>query len=368
MLLYFWIYNSGIGSYYKAAAVDYSSSVIWVGRYDEPGEFEVYLRADKRIRRLAYQTRRECIITKEGSDTAMLVERIKLTCDPENGDYMTISGRSVEAILARRIAARWDSVKHQYLFTFSGTAENLIRQLITDNIIRPDAAQEWRKIDGFSLGEAQGYTDSVEAQLLGENLLDVIQAICKQFGYGFRIRFDGNFVFELYKGTDRSAGQSENPRLVFSSEMQNVASIEWSYDEKPMRTVCFIGGEGEGYDRKVTLYGRANPPGAFGHEMWFDGSSLSSKTEDGSTLTPDQYQALLIDTAKTALAEANSIYDMQTEAIPVAGYMYGVDYFLGDKITCMDDYGDSSDSIVTEVTEVEDESGIRVIPKFSNVG
>lgn len=368
MLLYFWIYNSGIGSYYKAAAVDYSSSVIWVGRYDEPGEFEVYMRADKRIRRLAYQTGRECIITKEGSDTAMLVERIKLTCDPENGDYMTISGRSVEAILARRIAARWDSTKHQYLFTFSGTAEGLIRQLITDNIISPDAAQEWRKIDGFSLGEAQGYTDNVEAQLLGENLLDVIQALCKQFGYGFRIRFDGHFVFELYKGTDRSAGQSENPRLVFSPEMQNVASIEWSYDEKPMRTVCFIGGEGEGCDRKVTLYGKANPPGAFGHEMWFDGSSLSSKTEDGSTMTPEQYQALLIDTAKTALAEATSIYDMQTEAIPVAGYMYGVDYFLGDKITCMDDYGDSSDSIVTEVTEVEDESGIRVIPKFSNVG
>ena len=358
MVLYFWRWDADAGVYTKRLAVDTASSVIWVSRYNEAGEFEVYIRDDAGVLGTAYAWPDECIITRDDSDTAMIVDKVHSVSDAENGDYITVSGKSSENILKRRVV--------QYQFNFSGTAENCIRQLVTDNLI--NAYETRRNVQGFALGTAQGYTDTIDIQLLGENLLDVVQAICKTFGYGFRIKFNGSFVFELYKGTDRSENQSENPRIVFSHEMQNVASIEWDFDKTPLRNSAAVGGEGEGFARKIRLVSLGGAQSLARREMWVDASGISSNV-DGGTLTPEEYNALLYDAGKTELAENGWRWIMNMEALQVPGYMYGVDYFIGDKVTVRAKHFSSGiTSRVSEVTQVEDESGIRVIPKFKYEG
>lgn len=360
MILYFWRYVDG--AYIIWDAIDYASSVIWVSRYNEPGEFEIRLRADRYIRQLVYTTASDVFITRKDSRTAMVVERVHLESDMEDGDYLTISGRSVKSILSRRVATAWDPEKRQYLLTYSGYAEQLLRKLITDNIISPDALQSWRAIDSFTLAPAQGYTDSIEAQLLGENLLDVVQAVCAQFGWGFRLEFDGGFHFSIYKGVDRSKAQSSRPFVVFSPKMQNVSSVEWIMDKSPYKSICHIGGEGDGAYRKQAIAGYRAPQGLQTVEMWYDGSGISSKIEDGETMTDEAYMQLLRETAATALAENKRIFQMETEALPDNGYIFGVDYDLGDIVTCGDSYGVEANCRVQEIREVEDASGYRLIP------
>ena len=358
MVLYFWRWDADAGVYTKRLAVDTASSVIWISKYNEPGEFEVYIRDDSGVLGTAYAWPDECIITRDDSDTAMIVDKVDAVSDAENGDYITISGKSAENILKRRVI--------QYQFNFSGTAENCIRQLITENCI--DAYEPNRNVTGLTLGTSQGYADTIDIQLLGENLLEVVQAICITFGYGFRIKFNGSFVFELYKGTDRSENQSENPRIVFSHEMQNVASIEWDFDKTPLRNSAAVGGEGEGLARKIRLVSRGGAQSLARREMWVDASGISSNV-DGGTLTPEEYNALLYDAGKTELAENGWRWIMNMEALQVPGYMYGVDYFIGDKVTVRAKHFSSGiTSRVSEVTQVEDESGIRVIPKFKYEG
>jgi hypothetical protein len=351
--------------YRKIMALDYASSVIWVSRYNAVGDFEIYARANRALINALYAYPDDCIITRDDSDTAMIIEKMKVRTDPENGDYITVSGRSAESLLDRRIAVQWYADKNSYLLNFSGTAENLMRQLITDNIISPYETS--RKINGFSLGTAKGYTDTTEAQLLGENLLETVQALCKQFGYGFRIRFDGEFKFELYKGTDRSRNQTENPRVIFSPQMQNISYVEWELDKSPMKTCSYIGGEihdNERYKQVVAKYSFAGFPDERRREIWCDGSGLSSKLDDDSYMTYDEYAALLKDAGKTQLAENRWHFSMETEAFQSAGCTYGVDFFLGDFVTCSDSYGLTADSRVSEITEVEDDTGYSLIPKF----
>ena len=360
MVLYLWRWDADAGVYTKRLAVDTASSVIWISKYNEPGEFEVYIRDDSGVLGTAYAWPDECIITRDDSDTAMIVDKVDAVSDAENGDYITISGKSAENILKRRVVS--------YQFNFSGTAENCIRQLITDNMI--NAYEPNRNITGLTLGTAQGYNDNVDCQFLGENLLDIVQGICEKFGYGFRIKFNGSFVFELYKGTDRSENQSENPRLIFSHEMQNVASIEWDFDKTQLRNFAAVGGEGEGFARKIQpVYTSAQAPASLlRREMWVDASGISSKV-DGGDLPESDYRALLTDAGKTELAENGWRWIMNMEALQVPGYMYGVDYFLGDKVTTRAKHFSSGiTSRVSEVTQVEDESGIRVIPKFKYEG
>ena len=358
MVLYFWRWDADAGVYTKRLAVDTASSVIWASRYNEAGEFEVYIRDDSGVLSTAYAWPDECIITRDDSDTAMIVDKVHSLDDAESGKYITLSGASAESILKRRVV--------QYQFNFSGTAENCIRQLITDNLI--NAYEPRRNVQGLTLGTAQGYTDTIDIQLLGENLLDVVQAICKMFGYGFRIKFNGSFVFDLYKGIDRTENQTENPRLIFSHEMQNVASIEWEFDKTPLRNSAAVGGEGEGFARKIRLVSFAGSEYLARREMWVDASGISSKV-DGGTLTPEEYNALLGDAGKSELSENTWRWLMNMEALQVPGYIYGVDYSLGDLVTTkIEHFSGGITSRVSEVTEVEDENGIRVIPKFSYQG
>ena len=46
-------------------------------------------------------------------------------------------------------------------------------------------------------------------------------------------------------------------------------------------------------------------------------------------------------------------------------YKYGTDYNLGDKVQVENEYGISGTAVVTEVTEVEDETGYNVYPTLS---
>ena len=362
MTLYIWIYVPAEGKYVIWDAIDYASSVIWVSRYNKPGEFEVMIKASKYLRDVLFYRDTDVFITRKESRTAMVVEKVHLESDMEDGDYLTISGRSVESILARRIAVAWDAVKRQYLFTFSGYAEQFLRKIITDNIISPDSTQSWRTIPNFSLATAEGFTNSIEAQLLGENILDVTEAVCAQFGWGFRVEYDGGFKFSIYKGFDRSTAQNSRPFVIFSPSMQNVSSIEWTMNKSPYKTACYIGGEGEGAERKLALSGYPGQDGLMVRDMWVDGSSISSKVEDGTTMPAEDYKQLLRETAMTALFENKRIFQMETEAIPDSGYVFGTDYDLGDTVTCRDSYGFSANCIVQEIREVEDESGYRLIP------
>lgn len=363
MILYVWRWDADAGSYVRTRAIDTASSVIWITRFNDAGEFELYVRADRQLLLDIYTFYDECILTRNDSDTAMIIDRIHMVSNAETGDYMTITGRSAEAILARRVVP--------VLFTFYGTAENCIRKLITDNIIASPIDPTLRNISGFTLGASQGYTETIDAQYVGDDLLTIVQGICKDNRWGFRVRFNGSFVFELYKGTDRSVTQSVNPRVVFSPQMQNVSQQAWDYDRTDFKMMAYVGGEGEGIYRKTAVDGfySYDLTGLSRREMYVDASSLSSKTEEGEDPIPDaEYYKILREAGKAALMGTLWKFQTEAEAIQSVGCTYGVDFFLGDTVTNSDSYGFTQSCVVVEVAEVEDESGFRVIPKLSSGG
>ena len=98
MLVYVWTYDGN--EFEKTHVIDYAESVIWVSRYRDCGEFEIYVPASKELVEL-FQG--EVLFTRNDSDTTMVLEKIQLTTDAENGDYLIVSGRSLESVLSRRV-------------------------------------------------------------------------------------------------------------------------------------------------------------------------------------------------------------------------------------------------------------------------
>ena len=355
MILHVWKYNTAINRFQKQAAFDETVSIIWVTRYQNAGEFELYIPASIPNFRLFYDYMHDVLITRDDSESVMIVDSIDLTTDAENGDYLTIRGTSGEGILGRRIIPQQTN--------FTGTAENCIRSLINQNIISPTDTD--RQISNFVLGAAQGYTETIQKQVTGKNLLDTVSEICAAYNYGFRVTFDGtNFTFNLHKGLDRSADQTTNSPVIFSPDYENLGNTSYTFSKEPFKTAVYVAGEGEGSDRKIYPLKYQGASGLFRRELWVDARSTSSTTDDG-TLTPAEYNAILYEQAREALRENMYTLDFGGEILNVNAYTYGVDYSLGDKVSIINEYRIRGTATVTEITEVEDAEGCRLIPTFS---
>ena len=69
----------------KIDIIDTATSVIWIERYQDLGQFELYISALPRW--VDEFTNNEIFITKQGSSCAMYVESVKLRRTPKEGDY-----------------------------------------------------------------------------------------------------------------------------------------------------------------------------------------------------------------------------------------------------------------------------------------
>lgn len=352
MILYVWQFANGV--FTRTNVIDNEKSVIWVKRFNDTGQFELYIPASTSMIELF--TGNEIIITRDDSNAVMSVENVHLKTDAENGDYLTISGRSVECFLGRRIVPKQTTFQNT-------TAENVIRSLINQNVIDPPALQSNRKIDLISLGTTQGYTDVINKQVTGKNLLDTISAICKEQNYGFELTFDnGQFVFNLYKGVDRSYNQNVNTFVVFSPEFENIGNTEYSKDKTTLYNAVYVGGEGEGTSRVIVGVGTTS--GLTRREKWVDARNESSNTDAG-TLTPTEYALMLSQQGAEAIKQATETTKFNGEIINYNSYVYGVDYNLGDIVQVTNEYGITGTATVTEITEVEDDTGYKIYPTLS---
>lgn len=116
--------------------VDVYESFIWTDRYYEYGDFELFTSMTSTI--LSY-IRQDYYLQNRESEHCMIIEKIRITSDSEDGNHITVTGRSLESILDRRIV--WGQQ------TIRGNLQNGIRTLLNKNVISPSDSN--RRISNF---------------------------------------------------------------------------------------------------------------------------------------------------------------------------------------------------------------------------
>lgn len=330
--------------------VDTASSIIWADRFRQCGDFEIYIAASPDVLELLQPDR---WVMCPGRDMVCIIETVQLTTDEEEGDYLTVTGRCLRSILSRRIV--WAQSK------LTGTAENALRRLINDAFIVPSPIE--RKYDRMVLAASHGFTDTVNTQYTGTVVQEAVEELCAAYGYGYRVRVndDKQVEVDFYKGTDRTAGQEDNPRVIFSEEYDNLTGSEYTKDTTGYKNAALVAGEGEGTARRVTSVERPDAVGLHRREVYVDARDVSSN--DGE-INIAEYFALLNDRGRSALAAACVVESMEGAVDHTTQYIYGEDYFLGDRVTVINKYGIQTDVQVLEVVEVWDENGYTCTPTF----
>lgn len=336
--------------------LDTFESVIWTDRYAKYGDFEIYTPYSSKLMTICKQ---DYYLDCKESEHTMIVESIQKDTDHENGNHLTITGRSLESILYRRIV--WSPT------VITGNVQDGIKKILNENMIAPTDTD--RTIPNFIF---EASTDTaitgltiVSAQYYGDYIYDVVANLCVTYDIGFRITINDNkqFVFKLYAGVDRSYSQLINPYIIFSSNFDNLLNTNYLESKKTLRNTTLIIGETVNDVQKVTAIGDGST-GLNRRELYTDASDISS-TVDDVTMSDAEYSAQLQQRGIENLLEykTTQIFDGQVDMTLML--LNSNNSFMGDIVQIVDEYGTGSRSRIEEIIHSQNKEGFKTYPTFT---
>lgn len=337
--------------------LDVYESFIWTDRYCSYGDFELYTAISKDV--LNY-IKQDYYLRNRESQHVMIIEKILISSDVEDSNHITVSGRSLESILDRRIV--WGQR------TLSGNLQNVVKTLLDENVISP--VDNNRKISNFVF---EASTDplitglSIDTQYTGNNLYDVINNLCEERNIGFKVTLNNSkqFVFNLYAGVDRSYGQTSIPYVIFSPNFENIINSSYIESRSSFKNVTLVGGEGEGSARRYTTVGVG--VGLNRRELFTDARDISSDVGDGVVLTDEEYTAKLQQRGREKLIENPEVISFEGQVETILMFKYGEDFFNGDIVQIANEYGHETKARILEIVISEDGEGMSVYPTFKTI-
>lgn len=327
----------------RIGLIDNYVSLIWTTRYYLCGDFELYVPVTSEFIELLQIGR---YVQIENNEYTMIIESINIKTDAENGNYMTISGRSAESLLDRRI------VSNRISLTPYGI-EDAHNYLIENNFTKPSNSERIMNEIAISTTK-KGFSDPITAQYFGDNIYEIISNNCINYGYGFKMPLVNNkFTFEMYSGVNRTRSQKDNNPAVFSAEFENLVNTEYLYNIQDFKNVAFVAGEGEGVARKKTFAGSAS--GIDRREMYVDARDLSSENVSSDS----QYLEMLAGRGKEKLSEKIALPEYVGEVANFPEYCG-----LGDIVEVENEFGMTATARITEIIESYSTDGNTRIPTF----
>ena len=198
--------------------VDTFSSLIWIRRYQTPGEFELHVPYSERYRELL--TPENIVQRSDGSESteAGVIEHFDMT-----GSEIVVKGRFLESYLDRRLI--------KATTYYSGNVEDSMRSIISNMVAIPL----------LELGTDRGLEEELTFQATYKSVLSILEKVCLSTTYGFRIRPDfvaRKLYFEVLAGNDLSG--ASGPLVVFSELYDNLLNESYSYDSTQLKTMAYV--------------------------------------------------------------------------------------------------------------------------------
>jgi hypothetical protein len=224
-------------------------------------------------------------------------------------------------------------------------------------------------IPGLGLKDYDKIGTSVNVGIPYGPVYDAMREIATTYQVGMQITLesvsDTGFTlgFRSYRGLDHTSGQTVNPVVRFSPQMDTLANIKEVQSIASFKTLAYAFAPGN-------PGGLATTPGkdAVSGDQYtgFDLRAQMIFAEDVTTDMVGGSAVNLLSILNTRAHDANSnhpfVKAVDGEIVPQNQFQYGVHYNLGDVIEVQGNSGVVSSSRVTEYIRAQDEAGERSYP------
>lgn len=277
MINYVFVLNE---NFEKIGIIDIFISLIWDKKYNDFGEFELYIPATTTNFDLIKTSK---YVVRPDDDMVGLISKIELDTSAEKGDYLIVSGKSAESLLNQRILISTQM--------FDGLVEDLIRKVIDISILNPEnfdpdppekrrmyvpvSADYYNARPLIQLGAKINYPERIVTQVSYKPVGDIIKELCKLYNIGFKLAYSGDHLtFDIYEGEDLSSS------VIFSERFNNLVESKYIADNSDLANFALIGGAGEGIYRVLAgLWGLESSTNRY--EIFIDAKDITRDTNFG---------------------------------------------------------------------------------------
>ena len=166
------------------------------------------------------------------------------------------------------------------------------------------------------------------------------------------------FLFEAWKGKDRTSNQTENEQYTFSSDNENIEQSSLLTSDKTKANYILVGGAGEGENRILEEI-KTEKTGFELYEVFSDQKSVSS---DG--LSTSEYKNQLKDIGNSLVCDG--IIQFEATAINIGDYKTKWD--LGDIVNIeKSDWKQMTTKRIIEVEETIEDGTKSIIPTLGDL-
>ncbi|MDV2883845.1 siphovirus ReqiPepy6 Gp37-like family protein [Alkalihalophilus pseudofirmus] len=337
-------------------------SLIFIPRWSKVGEFE--LRINLHIPNTETLQKGNLIIIGSDTKKVCLIQHRELPLDEsgKQSEVLLIKGPTLKGVLGTRLTVPPNGSYDR----LTANVETIMKQYVTNNVVTP--ADHERIIEQIEVAPTQNRGLSLFSQTRYKNLADELESLSLVSGIGWFLRLDrGNqkWIFDVEEGRDLTAGQTENPPVIFSPTFKNLKSSQYVTSDLNLRNVAYVAGQGEGEARRVEEVGGGS--GLDRYELFVDARDIEEADEDGDPIPSNEIQIRLRDRGNQALSEAESEVFFEAQILTTGPFKYEEDWKLGDIVTIQNkQWGLLMDARITEVKEVYQASGMVLEVVFGN--
>lgn len=414
------------------SVIDTYESFIWTTRYYGYGDFELIMPAQLADREIIKKNNYVSIRQKEKRELLnvpevcsdyeswsrlMIIETIETVTDSEDGDKVTVTGRSLSSILDRRVI--WDAY-----YATNDELSSFAWLLLNYNAIDP--MNRGRKIPDLKCRERFSTEIRIgDVCYWGENLYEVLydKFVEKEVGFDILLldmpsssEVKHYLYFDFYEGVDRSYRQNERPYVVFSPKYDNFLSSKSVESDVDLKTACRVLGETvtpntaentmsnidyttdqdmlslfddyssysidqstrDSSNEALERYNTVRRSGSYEgeesgldrREMCIESSTTSQvQTASGESVQMSEYEYIqvLYDEAKTELGKHKTTSAYEGEIQAEIQFVLGRDFDLGDIVQAVNGYGTQSRARVVEIVYSFDSQGKKIYPTFMSL-
>ena len=302
------------------------------------------------------------LLKKDNTKEAMYIDHRELEENEEGIEILVVSGYSLSQWLDRRITL--------YKEVEKGNAETVIKSYVDRHCINPTESN--RKIDNLVLGINNNLGQEIDYLSHYKPLLEELEHIAKVNKLGCKIDLDldnKQYIFDVYKGLDRTVNQDENSRAIFSTEFENINNQKYVDSDNNYRNMVLVAGAGEDLDRKTLTLGTENK-GLDRYELFVDARDISDTKQSGDTevsIPIDEYNKLLEARGRENLSEYTKIQSFDCVISNINNLIYRVDFDLGDKVSIINKkWGLMLNERIVSITETYDSEGLNIDIEIGN--
>ena len=357
--------------------IDKFISAIWTERYYGDSEIELVVPPTQdMIQRLPVGT----FVGLVGSKEIMIVD----TADNEGGK-LKVTGSSLLSFLNNRFIRTSNKHEDRYWYLSGMTPGQILSYIVQQMCIDgpylngstptgiPNPAA--LKIPGLSIKSSDTSGSNVSIGVPFGPVYDALRDIATTYLVGMQITLESvsdtsySIQFRSYKGVDRTSGQSVNPPVRFSPQMDTLTDIKELQSIASFMTLAYS-------FAPSNPGGLAAAPGSDSlHDAPYTGFDLRALMTFEEDITTDMVGgnaatllSLLNTRAHNALANHPFSKAVDGEIVPLNQFQYGVNYNLGDLIEVQGNSGVVQTSRVTEYIRAQDDAGERAYPTVAMLG